>query len=147
ASMKYEKGSITFVDETVGKTLDIEENMKMIKERLLVRDFGELPLFVRDVTPRITTGKIKDVTKKVSVFETWFNAGDLGRTKNIELAAGKINGYILLPGDVFSMNEAIGPRTEENGYMDAPVILNGEIVEGIGGGVCQVTTTLYNAVL
>ena len=80
-------------------------------------------------------------------FYTYFNSGEVGRNGNIRRAADLINNMTLLPGQDFSMNQSIGPVALDNGYYIALVIANGEFVEGIGGGVCQVATTLYMAVL
>ena len=80
-------------------------------------------------------------------FKTSFYSSGEGRSNNIALAANKIDGYILLPNDVFSFNETVGKRTEENGFKEAKIIVDGEFTSGIGGGVCQVSTTLYNAAL
>jgi vancomycin resistance protein YoaR len=67
------------------------------------------------------------------------------RTYNLRLAASKLDGYVLLPGEVFDFNEVVGPRDEANGYKVAPVIAEGELVDGIGGGTCQVSGTLHGA--
>lgn len=66
---------------------------------------------------------------------------------NIALAAEKINGCILADGEEFSFNGRVGARTESNGFLSAPIILEGDFVEGVGGGVCQASTTVYNAAL
>lgn len=84
---------------------------------------------------------------ELSRVSTPLGGSDAARVNNIRLAAGKLNGLILLPGDSFSFNEVIGPRTVERGYQPAPEIVNQELVEGVGGGICQVSTTLYNAAL
>ena len=69
------------------------------------------------------------------------------RTTNLKLAAGKIDGTVLLPGEVFSYNNVVGERTISAGYKDAAIYLNGQVVDGLGGGICQISTTLFNAVL
>lgn len=69
------------------------------------------------------------------------------RASNIELAASKINGTILQPYEIFSYNQIVGPRTENNGFKKAPEIVQGELVDGIGGGVCQVSGTIHSAML
>lgn len=84
---------------------------------------------------------------KISTFSTTYDAGYRDRVNNLELAAGKINGTVLGPGETFSFNETVGKRTIEAGYTDAKIFLNGEVVDGTGGGICQISTTLYNAVL
>jgi len=85
--------------------------------------------------------------EKISGFTTSFNTGDVNRSSNIKAAADTINGTILWPGEVFSMNRGLGDRTEEKGYKTAYVIVNGLLVDGLAGGICQATTAVYNAVL
>lgn len=80
-------------------------------------------------------------------FSTAFYTSSAERAHNISLAAKKIDGYVLNPGETFSFNEVVGKRTRENGFKDAKVILNGEFTDGVGGGTCQVSTTLYNCAL
>ena len=80
-------------------------------------------------------------------FSTAFYTSSNERAHNISLAAKKIDGYVILPGETFSFNEVVGKRTRENGFKDAKVILNGEFTDGVGGGTCQVSTTLYNCAL
>ncbi len=84
---------------------------------------------------------------KLSSFTTCFSAEKTARVHNIALAAEKINGCILADGEEFSFNGRVGARTESNGFLSAPIILEGDFVEGVGGGVCQASTTVYNAAL
>lgn len=79
-------------------------------------------------------------------YTTYFDSGVTGRARNIELSAAAINNVILGVGDVFSYNEVVGPRTVETGYQKAMEIVNKQLVEGIGGGVCQTSSTLFNAI-
>ena len=83
----------------------------------------------------------------LSSYTTYFDSGNEARCHNIRLAASLIDGTILQNGDVFSFNGRVGQRTAERGFKRAAIIENGEFVEGVGGGVCQVSTTLYNAAL
>jgi vancomycin resistance protein YoaR len=80
-------------------------------------------------------------------YTTQFTAGNKNRTQNIHLASKTINGTVLMPGEIFSFNEKVGPRTASRGYQNAPVIFKGELVDGLGGGICQVSSTIYNAIL
>ena len=80
-------------------------------------------------------------------FSTNYRSSGWGRAKNVENGASKINGTILYPGDELSVYELVNPFTQENGYELAGSYLNGETVESFGGGICQVSTTLYNAAL
>lgn len=92
-----------------------------------------------ELTQKLFNGTIAD-------YSTTFVAGG-NRGKNVAIAASKIDGKVLMPGEVFSFNDTVGSRSRANGFLEAPEYANGETVMGIGGGTCQVTTTLYNAVL
>ena len=80
-------------------------------------------------------------------FSTKYAASNTNRTTNLRLASNKINGYVLIPGETFSYNSVVGERTISAGYKDAAIYQNGEVVQGLGGGICQISTTLYNATL
>ena len=83
----------------------------------------------------------------LSSFTTYFDGGNAPRSHNIRLASSLINKTVLQNGEIFSFNQTVGKRTAERGFQTAKIIENGEFVEGVGGGVCQVSTTLYNAVI
>lgn len=83
----------------------------------------------------------------LAAFRTPLQGAETGRIENITLAAAYLDGAEIGPGGVFSFNETVGPREERRGFVPAPEIYNGEYVTGIGGGVCQVSSTLYNAAL
>lgn len=85
-------------------------------------------------------------TKRLGQYITYFNSRNKARSKNIELAVAAINNQVVFPGEVFSFNKVVGKRTVKKGYMKAPEIVKGELIEGIGGGICQVSSTLFNAV-
>ncbi|MGN1103329.1 MAG: VanW family protein [Candidatus Coproplasma sp.] len=100
------------------------------------------------ITPLSPEGSLKSVqanTKELYTFTTCFDGANVDRAANIRLAAKKINGTVLYPGEVFSFNNTVGARTAENGFKQAKIIQDGKYVTGYGGGVCQVSTTLYNA--
>lgn len=147
AEIAYVKGAIKFNHENIGKRLDIDRNTELVENHLRKRDFGNIELQVDELKPHIVYEEIKDINSAISHFSTRFNISDVNRSDNIRLACSRINNKILLPGEEFSMNEALGPRTLENGYKEAPVILKSELVTGTGGGICQVSSTLYNAIL
>jgi vancomycin resistance protein YoaR len=96
--------------------------------------------------PDLTTKEAKalGVREVMSTFTTTFSAGDAPRVHNIGLIAAAVHGSLVRPGQVFSMNAATGQRTAAKGYRTAHVIQNGEIVDGLGGGVCQAGTTMFN---
>jgi vancomycin resistance protein YoaR len=85
-------------------------------------------------------------TKQIGQYVTYFNGYNEKRSHNITLAAEAINNHVVFPGETFSFNEVVGKRTEEKGYMRAPVIVRGELSEDVGGGICQVSSTLFNAI-
>lgn len=99
------------------------------------------------VSPAVTEQTLRERTKELASASTCFDGGNLSRRHNIALAASRIAGTVLPPHGEFSFNERVGKRTEENGFRPAAVILNGEFVPGVGGGVCQASTTLYLAAL
>ena len=85
--------------------------------------------------------------EQLSAYTTYFNPNDGGRVENIRIASALIDGITLQPYGEFSFNATVGKRTEEAGFQQAKIIINGEYALGVGGGVCQVSTTLYNAAL
>ena len=85
--------------------------------------------------------------EKMSAYTTYFNQNEGGRCENIAIAASLIDGITIQPYGEFSFNATVGRRTAESGFQQAKIIVNGEYVLGVGGGVCQVSTTLYNAAL
>ncbi|CAN5807231.1 hypothetical protein BH23ACT12_BH23ACT12_16170 [soil metagenome] len=86
------------------------------------------------------------IKQRISHYTTVFDARNAPRVGNIDRMASAFDGKVLKPGEVFSLNDATGPRTVSNGYQEAGVLVDGELVPGIGGGVCQVATTMFNSV-
>ncbi|KAF1086595.1 Vancomycin B-type resistance protein VanW [Sporotomaculum syntrophicum] len=112
-------------------------------------EVGEVELPLLSVQPQRTTEDVEamQINGRIAQYTTRFDAGQEGRTYNIKVAAAALDGLLLAPGDDFSFNQVVGPRSSEAGYKSANVIVNNEFVQGLGGGVCQVSSTLYNAVL
>ncbi len=147
AEMAYDNGKFSYKRDSVYRNLDIDRSLELIENQLLERNFNEIELVVVEKEPQITYDKIKVIDSVISDFSTSFNKNDINRTDNIKLACSRINNLLMMPGDTFSMNSVLGPRTYKNGYKQAPVIFKNELVPGTGGGVCQVSSTLYNSVL
>ena len=103
----------------------------------------EIP--VEETEPVITDDALASIDGVLASYHTQYTPGNRGH--NITLAAGKLNGTLVKPNDIFSFNDTVGLRTAAAGYKVAGVILDGQLADGIGGGVCQVSSTLYNAVL
>lgn len=106
-----------------------------------------IPLTV--ITPNVTTNMIgtEAFPDLLSTFSTKYAASNRNRTTNLILAANKINGTVLMPGETFSYNKVVGARTIAAGYKEAPIYVEGRVEDGLGGGICQITSTLYNAVI
>jgi len=105
-----------------------------------------LPLSTPIATPTVTAAPTKD-PNLVSSFTTTINDKNENRVHNIKVAAEELDGTILQPGEIFSFNETVGRRTREKGYKEATIFVDGEKSKGVGGGICQLSTTLYNAAL
>ena len=104
----------------------------------------ELP--IRRIYPRVDSELLENVkTKLIGQYVTYFNSSNQERSHNIDLATNAINNHVVFPGETFSFNQTVGQRTKEKGYLPAPIIVKGELAEGIGGGICQVSSTLFNA--
>ncbi len=100
-----------------------------------------------EIYPEVDSELLANIrVKQIGQYVTYFNSRNENRTQNIMLAAEAIDNHVIFPGEVFSFNEVVGKRSEEKGYMPAPIIIRGELSEGVGGGICQVSTTLFNAV-
>lgn len=133
-----------------GLQVDTEDAFRQLAEVLQEgRKRPEIRLTLVRVKPRRTTEMVAamGITGLLSSFTTSFDPTNVGRTYNIRVAAAALDGLLVPPGQEVSFNEVVGPRSSEAGYKNAKVIVNNEFVEGIGGGVCQVSSTLYNAIL
>ena len=99
--------------------------------------------------PNVSTNQIgtEAFPDLLSEFSTSFTSSNYNRSTNITLASSKINGVVLMPGETFSYNQTVGQRTRSAGFKEATAYSNGEVVQEVGGGICQVSSTLYNAVL
>lgn len=129
-----------------------EEDINASLSEIEDSDIFSISLPVTFIKPEITKEYLKSVLFEDSLayFNTQFYTGDINnnnRKVNIILSTNKINGVIINPGDIFSFNKTVGPRTPDRGYKAANSYIAGEIVESTGGGICQVSSTLYNAVL
>ena len=99
--------------------------------------------------PKVTTNMIgtEAFPDLLSTFSTKYAVSNKNRTTNLILAANKVNGTVLMPGETFSYNKVVGARTISAGYKEAAIYVQGKVVDGLGGGICQITSTLYNAVV
>ena len=135
--------SVTPSENGVDFDISLEDAKAKLEE-----DNQECVIPLKVIYPSFTTNMIgtEAFPDKLSEFSTYYAASNYNRTTNLIIAAGKINGTVLMPGETFSYNQVVGERTIAAGYKEAPIYVEGRVEDGLGGGICQITTTLYNAV-
>ena len=138
------KAPVEVHPEVIGIDFNIEDAKKILEEN---KKQYEIPLQITN--PQVTLSNLgsEAFPEKISVYSTRYDGGDKDRSTNLEIACKKIDEKIVLPGETFSYNKTLGARTTKAGYKTAKVYENGAVVDGIGGGICQISSTLYNAVL
>ena len=142
-----DSNSFTFGGAENGQSVDQELLKQDILDAVKAKDFDvRITASVSVVEPEISEAAAKEKYKTISSVTTK-TTSNAKRNTNVRLSCEAINGIVLQPGEEFSFNERVGERTEAKGYKGAAAYNNGEVVEEIGGGVCQTSSTLYNAVL
>lgn len=147
AYFTVEDNNVSIVESSTGRYIDKDESAALLQN---VAEGGgpvEIPYYIS--YPAITSDQLsaKLFANTMASYKTSFASSTSNRASNVARAASLINGKVLAPGEVFSFNDTVGKRTVANGFSTAPEYVNGKTVEGIGGGTCQVSSTLYNAVL
>lgn len=130
--------------EQDGIDFNLEEAKKTISQ---YQEEYTIPLTITKASKTIKDLGTEAFPYLISSFSTKYDASNVNRSTNLVIAANKINGTVLLPGEVFSYNKVVGKRTVEEGYKDAKIYADGGVVDGLAGGICQISSTLYNAVL
>lgn len=150
ATIRREDGKFVITEEKKGVTIDIEESVKTIKayfDKKWKKSEGEsIKLVTKVDEPRITKAQLQEIKNVLGSYTTNCGVGG-GRVQNIITGAKHINGAVIMPGEVYSANAAMEPYTAENGFAEAGSYENGKVVQTMGGGICQVSSTLYNAVI
>jgi vancomycin resistance protein YoaR len=150
ATITRSNGKFQYTEDTVGRKVQVEETIAAIKSAVVDgwnQQDMDLYATVVDDEPKITTEMVQKCDTILGTFSTTYTTSSADRAGNLANGAKLINNTVLYPGDVFSAYEKLTPFTVENGYYQAGAYANGRVVDSIGGGACQVTTTLYNAVL
>lgn len=147
ARMERKNGSFIIQKEELGIAVEKEDLKEHIVKAIEENWNQPIQVPVQYINPLVKEEDLKVIGPLIGEFSTAFNMEQTGRVENIKLAAQSIDGRVLMPGEEFSFNESTGPRSVEEGYQEALVIVNGEFVPGVGGGICQVSTTLYQAVV
>lgn len=147
ATIRLVSGKFQITDEKLGSRLDQEKAVNMISAAIDSKSIANVELPVEVIDAEITRADLSNITDKLGEYSTSFNASNESRSYNIKLATKSVTDVLVRPGETFSLNKTIGPRLAKYGYRTAKVIINNEYVDGIGGGICQVSSTLYNAAL
>jgi vancomycin resistance protein YoaR len=151
ALLKVSDNGVQIVPEKVGTSLNIGETALQIQKKYFVGT-KVLEAATREVAPKVAAADLAGEDVELGHYTTTFNRGIRGRTTNIRVACAAIDGHVLMPGDAFSFNGMTGERTFSKGYRMAHIFerkpgeTESEVVDGLAGGVCQVSSTLYNAV-
>jgi vancomycin resistance protein YoaR len=130
-----------------GRILDLDQTIQHALTKSQLNFVVVIDLYFIVQIPNVTDKHFAGINSMLSVYSTHFKPWDEDRNANLRTAARRIHGTILKPGSVFSYNEKVGKRTQQQGFRMAPVIFDGKLIPDWGGGVCQVSSTLYNSVL
>lgn len=137
------------IPDQQGYRLEVDAVRPLLLQSFIKSEETAVTLPVTTLYPEVTADDLvrMGIHEALSVYTTVFNSQDVNRVANIKLAAGKVNGHIIYPGEIFSFNDIVGPREKSYGFKEAMEIVDGEFALGIGGGICQLSSTLYNAVI
>lgn len=148
--LKRENGQFIFIEGTPGITVDVAQSATTIVDYIAHSWDGSnasIDLVTAVVQPKGDAEKLKAVKDVLGTYTTNYYGSTVGRRNNIQVGTKNVNGKLMLPGDTLSVSTAMQKRTVENGYMEASAYENGATIDALGGGICQVSTTLYNAVI
>ncbi len=128
--------------------VDFADSIEAVQAQIDAEQKSEYEVALKYTAPAVTVNDLgmEAFPDELGSFSTAY-VNNKNRTTNLKLASDKINGKVIMPGETFSYNSIVGERTIAAGYKEAPIYVNGRVEDGLGGGICQVTTTLYNAVL
>ncbi len=148
ATLTRVNGGFEIQEEQEGHTVDVKKSIAAIQEYLNKEwnheDF-RIDMVLKKEEPSVKAADLETITDELGTFST--DAGSGERRKNLETGSGLLNGTVVMPGQEVSAHDLTAPYDEEHGYVRAGAYENGQVVESYGGGICQVTTTLYNALL
>ena len=145
AQFNFNGGKMSVTEDVVGRSVDTELLKKLIEENITV--LGNIQIPVEEIQPVMTKSQLSRINGVIGQFSTSFKTSSSDRKENIRVSAKALNGKLVLPGETFSFNDTTGSRTVAKGYKEANIIVKGEFIPGVGGGVCQMSTTLYNALI
>lgn len=149
-SLERKNGEFRVVDGQIGYVLNVEASADKVYDFLTQKwnhQECSIPLEIAEDEPKGSAEELAQVTDVLGSFTTSYTSSGSSRSANVANGADLINGITLYPGEEFSTYEAVAPFTQANGYYMAGSYMNGKVVDSLGGGICQVSTTLYNTVL
>lgn len=143
------EGVITYSNSRTGIVIDQEKLTEKMEDAAFQKENVVIEIPIKKVVPPLTENDIKrwGMDRVLGIYTTKYEIGHEERVNNLMIASSAITNVIVYPGQQFSFNTWVGPRVTEAGYKEAPVIYFGKLIPGVGGGICQVSSTLYNAVL
>jgi len=147
ARVRVQEDGVEVIPEKLGVKLDLDASVGTLRKALADPRLEKAEIVVRTAKPAIVADDLRGFDTVLASYATSFSSGERNRTENLQLGASLLNETVLLPGQGFSLNQRLGPRSTDRGFKHAPTIVNGELVPTPGGGVCQIATTLYNVVL
>ncbi len=145
AEFHFNNGNINITDEVIGKKVDQDKLIQLINDNIY--DLHPIEIPVEKIHPTKTRELLSRINGVIGEYSTSFKGSSQERIENIRISSKALSKKIIMPGEVFSFNEFTGPREKKFGYKEANVIIKGEFTPDVGGGVCQTSTTLYNALL
>ncbi len=147
AEVELVDGDVEVTSEVWGRRLDIDASVAAAAEVLRDPTTESVDLVVEREEPGVKASELRKFEVVLGEFTTRFSLAKKSRSHNLHLAVSALNKAVIMPGQVLSLNDRLGPRQPEFGYREAGAFINGELVPSAGGGVCQVSSTLYNAAL
>lgn len=142
-------GNTSITPEKQGQELNLENLDATLKETISgdLKGNEKIDVSTEKVDAKVKSSDLGKIDGIIGTYTSNYSTSAAGRAENIEIATRKINGTLLMPGDTFSFNEVVGPRTVEAGFKEAGTYVGNKVEPGIGGGICQVSTALYRAVM
>lgn len=149
ASLVITGGNMSITSEATGIEVDKDKLHKLLKESISsdLSKQSKIDIPMNVIQPKATKAALSKIDGIISSFSTTYNPAQTDRSENLAIAAKKVNGTVVMPGEIFSYNDTVGERTTEAGFKNGAIFKDNKVVQDVGGGVCQVSTTLYRAVM
>lgn len=154
ATISMVNGKLVVSSSSNGRDIDVDDVDTLVKNAInndISEDLNDKTIVVdipvTETTPSVTTAELESINGVIGSFTSDYSSSTDARATNISLALKSINGTLIMPGETFSFNNIVGERTEARGYKNAATFVSNQVVDGLGGGICQVSTALNRAVI